>query len=67
MVVKLVPDPFVKSQNWAYLRISSLKFYTACFYCMSSWGLSQYIETKLQTTCLYLIQSLFEKQKEVWN
>ena len=24
-----------------------LKFYAACFYCMASWGLSKYTETKL--------------------
>ena len=33
----------------------------------SFWGLSKYIETKLQTTCFYLILSFFKKQKEVWN
>ena len=33
----------------------------------SSWGLSKYVETKLQTTCLYLILSVFKKQKNVWN
>ena len=50
----LSPDPFRRNQNWPYLRINSIKFYTACFYCMASWGLSKYMETKLQTTCLYL-------------
>ena len=24
-----IPDPFLKNQNWAYLWINSLKFYTA--------------------------------------
>ena len=33
----------------------SLKFYAVCFYCLPSSGLSQYIETKLQITCFYLI------------
>ena len=37
---------------------TSLKFYAVCFYCMSSWGLSKYIENKLQTTCFYLIESV---------
>ena len=27
VVEKLVPDPFLKNQNWAYPWISSLKFY----------------------------------------
>ena len=30
-------------------------------------GYREYTETKLQTTCLYLILSFFKKQKEVWN
>ena len=34
-----------------------LKFSTVCFYCTPSWGLSKYIETKLHTTCLYLIST----------
>ena len=42
---KLLPNPFLKSQNWTYLLIDGIKFYTVCFYCMSSWGLSKYIET----------------------
>ena len=46
---------FLKSQNWAYLWINSLKLYTVCFYGIPSWGLSKYIETKQQTTCFYLI------------
>ena len=32
--VTLVPDPFLKYQNWAYPWINSLKFYTA-------WGLAK--------------------------
>ena len=47
---KLFPDPFLKTQNQAYLWINSLKFYTICFHLMQSCGLSKYIETKLQTT-----------------
>ena len=63
MVKKLVPDPFLKNWNWAYLWINSLKFYTVCFYCMASWGLSKYIDTKLQTTCSHLILSFFLNTK----
>ena len=62
----LVPDRFLKSQNWAYLWIKILKFHKACFYGILSWGLSQHIETKLLTTCFYFIWSLLKKQK-VWN
>ena len=32
-----------------------------------TWGLSKYIETKLQIICLYLILSIFKEEKEVWN
>ena len=32
---------------------------------MPSWGLSAYIETKLQTTYFYLIWSFFIKKKDL--
>ena len=47
VVEKPFPDPFLKTQNLTYLWINSLKFYTICFYCMQSCGLSKYIETPL--------------------
>ena len=56
VVEKLVPELFLKNENWAYLCINSLKFYTACFYCMASSELSKYTETKLQTICFHLIE-----------
>ena len=34
--------------------------------CAPSLGLSKYIETKLQTSCFYLL-GFFKKQKVVWN
>ena len=60
---KLVPNPFLKNWNWAYLWINSLKFYEVYFHCMTRWGLSKYIETKLQTICFHLILSYFQKIK----
>ena len=48
-------NSFLKNQSWLYLWISNLRFYTVCFYCMPSRGLSKYIETKLHTTCFFLI------------
>ena len=45
------PDPYLKHKNWAYLRISSVKFETVGFYFMLIWGLSKYRKIKLQTTC----------------
>ena len=52
----LFPGPFLQNQNLAYLWTNSLKLHTVCVYCMPSWGLSTYIETKLQSTCFYLIK-----------
>ena len=43
--VETSPRPFsktLKGISW----IKNLKFYTVCFYCMGSWRLSKYIETK---------------------
>ena len=60
---KLVPDLFLKKIEAAYLWTNSLKFYAVCFYCMPSWGLSKYIETKL-TDHLHLHHvNLFYKTK----
>ena len=47
-------------------RWIALKFSAVCFYCMPSWRLPTYIETKLQTACFYL-KSFLKKQKEVRN
>ena len=62
MVEKLAPHPFLKNWNRACLT-----FNTVCFYSMPSWGLLTSIETKLQTSCLYLILSFCKKNKEVLN
>ena len=56
------PNPIPKKPKRAYLWINSLKFYTVCFCCMPCWGLSKYIETKLQTTCFYLLWSFFKNK-----
>ena len=37
------------------------------FFILPSWGLSKCIETKLQTTCFYLILRFFKKQTEICN
>ena len=63
----LSPDPFLKNQNWAYLWINSLKFYTFSFNCMPSWGLAKYIETKLQNTCFYLMLFFLKKKRSGTN
>ena len=48
-----LPDSFLNNQNWAYLCINSLKFCTAGFHCMPSWGLWKYIETNPRTLALF--------------
>ena len=63
MLEKLFPGPFLKNQNWTYLWINSLKFYSFYFCRMLGSGQSKYIETKLQTPCIYLIQSFLSKKR----
>ena len=63
MVEELFLDDILKNWNWAYLCVNSLKYYRICSYCMPSWGLSKYIETKLKTICFYLIESFLKNKK----
>ena len=37
-----IPRSLSKNPNWVYLSINSLKVYTVCFCCLSSWVLSNY-------------------------
>ena len=66
VVRKLFPDLLLESQNWASRWVNSVNFYAVYFYCILSSGLSNYIESKLQKTCLYRIKlkKLFWKTKE---
>ena len=41
------PRPFSEKLKLSDLWINSVNFYTVCFYCMPSWGLSKYIEPKV--------------------
>ena len=59
---KLVPDPFIKNQNWAYLLTNSLKCYKVCLIVCPSRGLPN-IKTEVLTSCFCPIQSFFKKQK----
>ena len=52
---------FWKNQNWVYLWINSLKFYTVCFYCMSKLRVIEIHWSKTAAACFYLIQSFFKK------
>ena len=51
-----IPRPFSEKIKIEFMSGSIvLKFYTVCFYWMVIYGLSKYSESKLQTTCFYLI------------
>ena len=64
VVEKLFSDPFLKNQNWGSFWINDLYIlYIFCFYCWSSWGISELIGTKLQTSCIYLIWNFKKKKK----
>ena len=39
---EIVFRPLLKSQNWACFWINSLKFYTACFYCIKLRAIDMY-------------------------
>ena len=54
------PRPFSEKLKLSISLDNSVKFYTVCFYCMPSWGLSKYIENKLQTTFFYLVLGFFK-------
>ena len=48
-------------------NINSLKLYTVFFIVCPCRGPLKYIETKMQITCLYLIENFLKKQIEVLN
>ena len=57
------PYSFIKSQNWVYLCINSLKLYAVYFsVCPSRW-LPKYVETKVLTICFCLFLKVFRKTK----
>ena len=58
VVEKLISDPFIKNENWAYLRINSLKCYKFFFLVCQSRGVPKYIKIKVLTSCLYLYLTL---------
>ena len=67
VVEKLILDPFLKNQNWAYLGINNSRFYTVCFHCMPSSRLSKYVENKLQIASFTSSKAFLKKQKGICN
>ena len=54
VVEKVIPDSFLKNQNWAYyLWINSLNSMPFVFIVWQSRGLPKHVETKVLTTCFY--------------
>ena len=62
-----IPRPLSKISKWSISLDQQCNVFSVCFYCMLIWGLLKYSDVKLQTTCFYLIQSFFKKQKVDWN
>ena len=58
-----IPSPFLKNQNWAYLWINVLKFYSFCFYCLLSWGPSKWSKFSCRLFAFNLYKA-FGKNKE---
>ena len=57
-----IPKPISRNLK---LNISLDWYISAvCFYCMPKWGLSNYVETKLLTTCFYLVCKAFLKNRK---
>ena len=50
-----IPRPCSEKSKLSISLDQYLKSYIVCFYCIPSWELSEYIETKLEITCFYLI------------
>ena len=67
MLEKLLPDPFLKNQNWAYFWINILKIYYVCFYCMPSWELLKLLNPRFQLLAFNLYKAFLKNKKEVWN
>ena len=55
------PRHFSKKLKLAISLDQWSKVLYSLFLLYGSWGLSKYIETKLQTTCFHLILSFFKK------
>ena len=65
---KLVQDPFLKKSNLSISQDQQSEVsYSLFFFVCPSGGLPKQTEIKLQTTCLYFIQSFFKRQKEACN
>ena len=66
MVDRLSPDPFLKNQNWAYLRINNLKFHTVWGFFVYQFDDYQNI-FKLSYRTFASYKAFLWKEKEVWK
>ena len=63
-----IPRPFSVKTKLSLSLDQWSKVLYSLFYCMPIWGLSKYIETKRQSTCLYAF-TLYKtlKKNQVWK
>ena len=59
---KTIPRPFAKKSKLSMTLDQWSKFFTVCLYCMLSWRLSNFIETKLQAL-VFTPKKVFLKTK----
>ena len=59
--------PFSEKINFSISMDRKSKVLYSLFLLYAKLRVIKYIETKLKTTCFYLILSFFKKQKEVWK
>ena len=60
---ELVPDPFLKSQNCAYLWIKSESLYSLILLYFQLEENQNIFKIQVVTTCIYLTQNFFKKER----
>ena len=63
MVRKLIPNHFLKNQNWVYLWINSQKFYAVCFYCMPVEGYQNILKLSCRPLAFTLYKAFLKNKK----
>ena len=62
---KLVPSPFLKNQNWGYLWMNDLKFYSVCFYYMFKSSAIKIYKTEVQRPLVFTSYKGFLKKTKI--
>ena len=61
---KLVPNPFLKNQNWSYLWINSLKFYTVYFIIYQVKGYRNIVNLSCRSLAFGSYKAFLKKRKK---